>query len=58
MLSRPNPPTAIIAINDMYAFGVYAGARDLGLKVPDDVSVTGVEAKSGVLPAGFAHPAR
>jgi len=43
LLSRPNPPTAIIAINDMYAFGVYAGARDLGLKVPDDVSVTGVD---------------
>jgi DNA-binding LacI/PurR family transcriptional regulator len=27
----------------MYAFGVYAGARDLGLKIPDDVSVTGVD---------------
>ncbi len=43
LLSKPKHPTAIIAINDMYAFGVYAGARDLGLKVPDDVSVTGVD---------------
>jgi DNA-binding LacI/PurR family transcriptional regulator len=43
LLSRTKPPTAIIAINDMYAFGVYAGARDLGLKIPDDVSVTGVD---------------
>lgn len=43
LLSVANPPSAIIAINDMYAFGVYAGARDLGLKIPDDVSVTGVD---------------
>lgn len=43
LLSSANPPTAIIAINDMYAFGVYAGVRDLGLKIPEDVSVTGVD---------------
>jgi DNA-binding LacI/PurR family transcriptional regulator len=43
LLSNVNPPSAIIAINDMYAFGVYAGARDLGLKIPEDVSVTGVD---------------
>jgi DNA-binding LacI/PurR family transcriptional regulator len=43
LLSKSKPPTAIVAINDMYAFGVYAGARDLGLKIPDDVSVTGVD---------------
>lgn len=43
LLSTAKPPSAIIAINDMYAFGVYAGARDLGLKIPDDVSVTGVD---------------
>lgn len=42
-LSKPNPPTAIIAINDMYAFGVYAGARDFGVKIPDDLSVVGVD---------------
>lgn len=43
LLSTTQPPSAIIAINDMYAFGVYAGARDLGLKIPDDVSVTGID---------------
>lgn len=43
LLSKPHPPTAIIAINDMYAFGVYAGARDLGVKIPDDLSVVGVD---------------
>ncbi|MFT5194839.1 MAG: DNA-binding LacI/PurR family transcriptional regulator [Cellvibrionaceae bacterium] len=43
LLSRPNPPTAIFAINDMFAFGAYAGAKDLGLKIPDDLSVVGVD---------------
>lgn len=43
LLSKTDPPTAIIAINDMYAFGVYAGARDLGMAVPGDVSVAGID---------------
>lgn len=43
LFSKPNPPTAIIALNDMYAFGVYAGARDLGLQIPGKVSVVGVD---------------
>ena len=43
LLSKTNPPTAMITINDMYAFGVYAGARDLGLNIPEDVSVVGVD---------------
>ncbi len=42
-MSKPNPPTALLAINDMYAFGAYAGARDLGLRVPDDVSIVGID---------------
>jgi DNA-binding LacI/PurR family transcriptional regulator len=43
LLSLPDRPTAIIAINDMYAFGVYAGARDLGISIPDGVSVAGID---------------
>ncbi len=43
LLSKTNPPTAVIAINDMYAFGVYAGVRDLGFKIPEDISVTGID---------------
>ena len=27
----------------MYALGAYAGARDLGLRVPDDVSIVGFD---------------
>lgn len=43
LLDRSKPPTAICAINDMYALGAYAGANDLGLKVPDDVSIIGFD---------------
>jgi len=43
LLSQPDPPTAIFAINDMIAFGAYAGANDMGLIVPDDLSVVGVD---------------
>lgn len=43
LLSRDDPPTAIFCGNDMYALGAYAGARDLGYKVPDDVSIVGFD---------------
>lgn len=49
LLRSPAPPTAIFACNDNMALGVYAAAHDLGLRIPDDVSVVGfddlVEAK-------------
>jgi len=35
-------PTAIVAGNDTSAFGVIRGCREAGLRVPEDVSVTGV----------------
>ncbi|HEY8450794.1 MAG: LacI family DNA-binding transcriptional regulator [Micromonosporaceae bacterium] len=41
LLSRPQRPTAIFAINDSSALGVMAAARRLGLKVPDDLAVVG-----------------
>ena len=43
LLSRLNPPTAIFAINDMFAFGAYAGAKDMGLRIPTDLSIVGVD---------------
>jgi DNA-binding LacI/PurR family transcriptional regulator len=43
LLSRGDPPTGIVAVNDMYALGAYAGARDLGYSVPDDLSVVGFD---------------
>lgn len=43
LFSATNRPTALFAINDMYALGAYAGARDLGLSIPDDVSIVGMD---------------
>ncbi|MBV7337861.1 LacI family transcriptional regulator [Chloroflexi bacterium TSY] len=43
LLSGVNPPTALFTINDMVAFGAYAGARELGLRVPEDVSIVGFD---------------
>lgn len=43
LLTLPEPPTAMIGINDMYALGAYAGANDRGLRVPDDLSIVGFD---------------
>ena len=36
-------PTAIAAVNDMVALGVIDAADELGIKVPDEISVTGAD---------------
>ena len=36
-------PTAIFALNDLQALGVYLAARDLRLHIPDDLSVVGFD---------------
>lgn len=53
LLSRPEPVTAIVTVNDMYALGAYAGARDCGLKVGRDVSIVGFD---DIVLAGFVEP--
>ena len=43
-LMRSNPrPTAVLCGNDVLAAGAIAGARSLGLRVPEDVSITGFD---------------
>ncbi|MEH0582096.1 MULTISPECIES: LacI family DNA-binding transcriptional regulator [Streptomyces] len=43
-LTTPGPrPTAIICDDDKLAAGVYKALRRLGLRVPDDMSVTGLD---------------
>jgi DNA-binding LacI/PurR family transcriptional regulator len=41
LLSTSRRPTAIFAANDLSAVGVLAAADDLGLRVPEDLSVIG-----------------
>jgi DNA-binding LacI/PurR family transcriptional regulator len=36
-------PTGVVAVNDMMAFGLIAGLRDRGIRVPEDVSVVGID---------------
>jgi LacI family transcriptional regulator len=43
LLSLPNPPTAIFAANDQSAMGTIETAREMGLRVPDDLSVVGFD---------------
>jgi DNA-binding LacI/PurR family transcriptional regulator len=43
LLRRPDRPTALICDDDLIAAGAYKAARDLGLTVPDDLSITGFD---------------
>ena len=43
LLSLPDRPTAIFAASDTLAIGVMEAARDVGLRVPDDLSVIGYD---------------
>jgi LacI family transcriptional regulator len=43
MLASDSRPTAIFAASDTQALGVIAAARELGLHVPDDLSVVGYD---------------
>jgi LacI family transcriptional regulator len=43
LLSRMNPPTAIFAGADIAAFGVLSAAHELGVLVPDKLSIVGYD---------------
>ena len=43
LLSGPERPTAIFALSDSVALGVYAACRELGLRIPGDVAVVGFD---------------
>jgi len=43
LLTRPDRPTAVFAANDTSALGVLQVARELGLRVPQDLSVIGFD---------------
>jgi DNA-binding LacI/PurR family transcriptional regulator len=43
LLCADQPPSAICCDDDLLAGGVYLAARELGLRIPDDVSVVGFD---------------
>lgn len=43
LLRSPNRPTAVFAGNDLQALGLYEAARELGLRVPEDLSIVGFD---------------
>lgn len=43
LLDRPDPPTAIMAANDLCALGVLQALSEAGLRAGDDVAVTGCD---------------
>ena len=54
MLDLPNPPTAVLLVNDLLAIGAIHAAQDRGLCVPDDLSVIGFD---DIPLAEFGQPA-
>lgn len=46
-------PTGIVALNDLMAFGLMAGLREAGLRVPQDVSIVGID---GMFLSAFTNP--
>jgi DNA-binding LacI/PurR family transcriptional regulator len=43
LLRATDPPTAVLAANDLSAVGVLAAADELGVRVPEDLSVVGYD---------------
>ncbi|MEV6957709.1 LacI family DNA-binding transcriptional regulator [Streptomyces sp. NPDC051207] len=43
LLSRPDRPTAVFAVNDIAGVGALSAAGELGLRVPHDLSVVGYD---------------
>ncbi|MGN7355827.1 GntR family transcriptional regulator [Paenibacillus sp. SAF-054] len=43
LMSMEHPPTAIFATSDFKAIGAMNAARDMGIRIPDDVSILGYD---------------
>jgi DNA-binding LacI/PurR family transcriptional regulator len=41
--AQPEPPTAVFALNDLYALGLCKVARELGVEIPRELSVVGFD---------------
>ena len=43
LLSLPEPPTAVFAVSDKSAFGAMEAIKEAGLRIPDDISIVGID---------------
>jgi LacI family transcriptional regulator, repressor for deo operon, udp, cdd, tsx, nupC, and nupG len=43
LMELPDPPTAVFAMSDEMAFGAMRYAREVGLSIPDDLSIVGFD---------------
>jgi LacI family transcriptional regulator len=50
LLSQPEPPTAVFAVNDVTGLGIVEALRARGLRVPEDVAVAGFDGVERWLP--------
>jgi len=53
LLSLPQPPTALVVSNDVMAFGAMEAARDVGRRIPADLSIIGFD---DIPQAAHMHP--
>jgi DNA-binding LacI/PurR family transcriptional regulator len=53
LLSLSSRPTAVLAASDTLALGALAAARDMGIRVPDEISVAGFD---DIDVAGYCNP--
>ena len=43
ILALPERPTAVVATNDVFAVGAMVACRSAGVRIPEDMSITGVD---------------
>lgn len=53
LLASPLRPQALVCASDLQAFGALEAARELGLRVPEDLAITGFD---DLQAASFTHP--
>lgn len=53
LLSLSEPPTAVFAVSDRAAFGAMDAIKDAGLRIPNDISVVGID---DVRDSGYSTP--
>jgi LacI family transcriptional regulator len=50
LMIRANPPSAIFCGNDRTAWGAYQALQELGIRIPDDVSIVGFDNQETLAP--------